>query len=93
MRYARHPDVLWRSTSRGPVVLSPARDDPERLGGLAAVVWEVLDHPLSAAGLQEEVAGVVDGRPDLGPCLATLIEAELVVRHAPVDAAGPVADG
>lgn len=79
MRYARNPAVLWRSTSRGPVVLGPDRDEPERLGGLAAVVWEVLDHPLDAGGLQEEVAIVIDGEPDLAPFLATLIEAELVV--------------
>lgn len=79
MRYARNPGVLWRSTSRGPLVLLPDRDDPERLGGLAAVVWEVIDGPLDEEALQEEVAAVLDDRPSLRACLESMIEAGLLV--------------
>lgn len=81
MRYARHPAVLWRSTSLGPVVLIPGKDDPDQLGGLAAVVWEVLDAPTDEESLRAEVATVVGGRPDLGPCLATMIESRMVVAE------------
>ena len=57
VRYARNPAVLWRSTSQGPVVLVPGRELPDaRSSGLAAVVWEVLDEPLDADALQDEVA-------------------------------------
>jgi hypothetical protein len=79
VRYARNPAVLWRSTSQGPVVLVPGRELPTRLSGLAAVVWEVLDEPLDAGRLADEVAGVLDDRPDLGRCLAELRHATLVV--------------
>ena len=79
MRYARNPAVLWRSTSQGPVVLAPGRQLPTRLSGLAAVVWEVLDEPLDAARLTDEVEAMVDGRPDLDRCLAELSQATLVV--------------
>jgi hypothetical protein len=83
VRYARNPAVLWRSTSQGPVVLIPGRDLPTRLSGLAAVVWEVLDEPLDQGALQDEVATVVDGRPDLTACLAELADASLVLSHRP----------
>lgn len=59
MLHARNPAILWRSTSRGPVVLAPAADTPERLGGAAAVVWEVLDRPMTAAALASAVTAVI----------------------------------
>lgn len=53
--YARHIEVLWRSTSRGPVLLAPNEAMPARLGGIAAAVWEVLDAPMSVAEVAAEV--------------------------------------
>jgi len=50
-RWVRVPEVLWRSTSRGPVVLPRASDDAELLGGLGAVVWELLDVPSTEGDL------------------------------------------
>jgi hypothetical protein len=79
VRYARNPSVLWRSTSQGPVVLGADEEAPTRLHGLAAVVWEVLDEPLDADGLRDEVATVLDDPPDLTACLAELVEATLLV--------------
>ena len=79
MRYARNPEVLWRSTSQGPVVLIPGRELPTRLGGLAAVVWEVLDEPLDLDGLRDATEAMVDGRPDLTDSLDELRRATLVV--------------
>ncbi len=78
MHYARNPAVLWRSTSRGPVLLVPGHDDPERLGGLAAVVWEVLDEPLDLEALCDEAMSLLDHRPDLSPCLDALLAAGVV---------------
>ena len=78
MRYARNPAVLWRSTSLGPVVLIPGRELPTRLSGLAAVVWEVLDVPLTEGALQDEVAGLLDEHHPLTACLADLVDADLV---------------
>jgi hypothetical protein len=80
VRYARNPCVLWRSTSRGPVVLVPGHDDPERLGGLAALVWEVLDEPLTLEALHEEAMGLLDQAPRLSPCVDGLVAAGVVVR-------------
>lgn len=79
MRYARNPEVLWRSTSLGPVVLIPGRELPTRLSGLAAVVWEVLDGALARDELDGEVTQVLDEPMDLSACLTELIEADLVV--------------
>ena len=52
---ARRRAVLWRSTSRGPVVLAPADDTAATLGGLGAVVWELLDAPTHLESLQDAV--------------------------------------
>ena len=59
MRYARNPSVLWRSTSRGPVLLGPDQDRPELLGGQAAVVWEVLDEPGTVADIAAAAQALV----------------------------------
>jgi hypothetical protein len=79
VRYARHPEVLWRSTSQGPVVLLPDREDPTRLGGLAAVVWELLDRPLTIDELADEAMRLFDERPDLTACLGELLRAGAVL--------------
>ena len=63
MRYARDPRVLWRSTSRGPVLLAPNQPQPELLGGAAAVVWEVLDDALTSEEIGRmagELVGPID---------------------------------
>jgi hypothetical protein len=79
VRYARNPTVLWRSTSQGPVLLAVDDEAPTRLHGLAAVVWEVLDQPLDADALRDEVADLLHARPDLTPCLDELVARALVV--------------
>jgi hypothetical protein len=79
VRYVRNPEVLWRSTSLGPVVLAPDRAEPERLGGLAAIVWELLDGPRSAEDLATDATALIPDRPDVAPCLDALVAAGLVV--------------
>jgi hypothetical protein len=46
---------------------------------MGAVVWELLDHPLSAAELDDAAAALVGERAGLGDSVAELIEAGLVV--------------
>lgn len=64
-RWQRAPEVLWRSTSLGPVVLAPTADTPDHLGGLGALVWELLDEPMGDDALGSAIAELVpgDGRP------------------------------
>ncbi len=81
MRYARNPRVLWRSTSRGPVLLAPDHDQPELLGGQAAVVWEVLDEPLTAAEITEAARAVIPEADDADGALAELMRLGLVAEQ------------
>lgn len=78
MRYARNPRVLWRSTSRGPVLLAPDRAEPELLGGRAAVVWEVLDEPLTTAEIAEAARAVIAEADDADGAIDELIRLGLV---------------
>jgi len=78
VRYARNPRVLWRSTSRGPVLLAPDHDEPELLGGQAAVVWEVLDEPLTAAEIATAARVVIAEADDAGGALDELVRLGLV---------------
>ena len=83
MRFARHPEVLWRSTSRGPVLLRPDDVDAEVIGGVAAAVWEVLDAPLTDVEVNDAIREMVgDGGLDDAAALAEL-EAALLVQRVP----------
>jgi hypothetical protein len=57
----------------------PGRDDPNRLGGLGAVVWELLDHPLLEAELDEAVEAIVGSRTGVAECLVEMLTTELIV--------------
>ena len=81
MSYARNPEVLWRSTSRGPVVLLGDRE-PARLHGAAAVVWELLDDVMDRATVEAEARTVIGTAPDVGPALDELVAQGLVVLVA-----------
>ena len=78
MSYARNPQVLWRSTSHGPVVLLADRD-PVRLGGVAAAVWEVLDEAMDRAAVQAEVSALTGASLDISEVLAELVDQGLVL--------------
>jgi hypothetical protein len=80
VRYARNPEVLWRSTSRGPVVLVPGREGPDRLGGVAAVVWEVLDDPMDAVGVEAAVVTLTGGAAAAREALDRLCDEGLLQR-------------
>ena len=73
LRYRRRPAVLWRSTLGGPVVLGPAQPEPVVLSGTAALVWEALDAPMTAA----ELASALGASP-IEPVLARLSDDGLV---------------
>ena len=76
--YSRRADVLWRSTSAGPVVLAPDWDTPEHLQGAAALVWEVLDRPLDGRQVEREVTDLVPDIGDVDTALDELVERRLV---------------
>ena len=76
--YVRRAEVLWRSTSAGPVVLAPDWGTPEHLQGAAALVWEVLDMPLDAGTVEAEVRALVPGADQIATALAELVERRLV---------------
>lgn len=61
------------------MVLVPGRADPNRLGGLSAVVWELLDQPLLERELDEAVEAIVGSRTGVGACLSEMLGAGLVV--------------
>jgi len=79
VRYARNPQVLWRSTSRGPVLLGPDDETPQRLDGPAAIVWEVLDAPLDPSAIEDEVAAVAEGLTGVEAAILELVDLALVV--------------
>jgi hypothetical protein len=49
--WCRHPEVLWRSTARGVVVLVPGATAPSLVTGRAREVWLRLDRPLAASAV------------------------------------------
>lgn len=78
MRFARHPEVLWRSTSQGPVVLLGDRE-PACLRGSAAVVWELLDDAMDRATVEAEARSMVGEAANVGGGLDELVTRGLVV--------------
>jgi hypothetical protein len=80
VRYARNPEVLWRSTSRGPVLLAPAMEHPQLMSGLAAVVWELLEHPASLPDLKRVVAEIAGTDIDLTEAITGLDDEDLLLR-------------
>jgi hypothetical protein len=60
------------------VLLAPALDQPELLGGRAAVVWEVLDEPATAAAIAEAARAVVPDVDDVGSAIDELRRLDLV---------------
>ena len=83
MRYARNPTVLWRSTTSGPVVLPADVPSPELLGGLAAVLWELLDVPAVADELERDAEAIVGHSVAARPALLAMEERGLVVARPP----------
>lgn len=80
MRYARHPGVLWRSTSAGPLLLPPHTDDLVHLTGAGAVVWELLDEPATEETLRDEACELIGGSVDITDALTRLCSSGLVLE-------------
>ena len=83
MRYARNPTVLWRSTTSGPVILPVDGPRPELLGGLAAVLWELLDDEAAPDALESEAQAFVGHAVSVRPALVAMEERGLVVARPP----------
>lgn len=78
--WARHPLLLHRSTSIGPVVLRPDAAAPERIDGLGAVVLELLDRAMTAPEIDAHLADL-GSTGDAEALLTELAERGLVVEH------------
>lgn len=61
------------------MLLPPGAPAPERLGGLAAAVWEVLDDPLSSQEVAEAVRRLT-GASDVDDAIEALVSRSLIVR-------------
>jgi hypothetical protein len=82
-RYRRSDEVLWRSTTRGLVILPP-RGDPLALIGPAASIWHLLSERLGHGELSERLSAryevpVAEVGNVIGPVLNQLVDAGAVV--------------
>ena len=48
--------TLWRRTTAGVVLLPPGAEQPVYLAGAAALVWDVLEEPTTAADVTDLLA-------------------------------------
>lgn len=60
-------------------MLAPASARPDRLGGIAAAVWEVLDTPMTATEVAIAVQAVLEQAIDVDAALVELVATGLVV--------------
>jgi len=60
------------------VLLAPSHDRPELLGGLAALVWEVLDEPLTAQSITDHVREVIPDAADPHRAIEELVRVGLL---------------
>lgn len=60
-------------------MLVPGSEDPKRLGGLAAVVWELLDGPIDEGAIGEAVVAIGGPPAGLSECLAEMLAADLLL--------------
>lgn len=63
-------------------MLVPGREEPNRLGGLGAVVWELLDHPMLETELDEAVDAIVGSHGGVAACVAEMLDTGLVTSLA-----------
>ena len=62
--WRRSDSTLVRCTPRSVLILPEGVDEPLRLGGTAAAVWDELDTPLTDAALVEHVTTGMEATAD-----------------------------
>ena len=77
--FVRTPEALWRRVGDEIVIAGSGRDDFERLSPIAAVVWELLEEPITLESMVDRLAGPFDAdaaviEEDLGTMIARLVE-------------------
>ncbi|MGH3366997.1 MAG: PqqD family protein [Nocardioidaceae bacterium] len=82
--YRRDDAVLWRSTGRTVVLLTPAEDEPFSLGGAGVTLWDLLSGPHSTGAAAESLAAMfgissADALEAITPVLEELTERGAVV--------------
>lgn len=83
--WRRRPEVGWRASLEGLVLLPPGGGDPVTVAGSATAVWDLLAAPTTRADLAARLARTYDADPDvvaadLGPLLARLDELGAIQR-------------
>ena len=64
VEWRRNPATLWRRTTTGVVLLPPSLQEPVRLAGSAALLWDALEEPTTAADMTELLARACGEDPD-----------------------------
>lgn len=85
--WVRDPEVLWRNTAHGIVLLPAGAEEPFALTDSAATLWELLEQPVALADAAAALAAVYGASPDvisdsLHPLLTDL-ERRHAVRQVP----------
>jgi hypothetical protein len=83
-RYRRSPEVVWRSTPSGIVVLPPGEPEPLLLEGTGNALWEVLEKPVTLDAAAQALAGMYDVEPgrvsvDIRPIIDVLVRRGVIV--------------
>lgn len=79
-RFVRSTSVLFRRTTNEVLLSSSTQAGVDALSGSAAVVWDILEEPRTAAAIVDELAAFFDApRPEIAPQVEALL-GELVDR-------------
>jgi coenzyme PQQ synthesis protein D (PqqD) len=75
LRPCSRSDVVFRSVAGDWVIYDPRTRDLHVLNATAAAVWVCCDGSLSADGIAEEIAGHLEGAPEIEKVLSDVARA------------------
>ena len=84
LRYRRSPEVLWRSTPSGVVILPPGEREPLLLESTGIALWEVLAKPVTLDAAAQALADAYGVEPnrvavDIEPVIDVLVRRGVIV--------------
>jgi hypothetical protein len=82
MTFRRRDDVLWRHALDAVVLFPEGADEPVVLPGTAAVVWDLLEEPVTLAELVDVLVAAYDGDRSTIECDVTALLSDLRARAA-----------
>jgi len=84
----RNPDVLWRHTLLGTLVLAPDSDVPELLATPGDAIWEALAQPVTEAGLVDQLTELFGAEREVIATDVSALLDELRAAGLMIDVAG-----